>query len=223
MGEPFPVPQQPNSLFQLARAASLPDMVHMGIGYDIHPLVTGRKLVLGGVEIPHSHGLEGHSDADALMHAVCDAILGAMGEPDIGHYFKNTDPRWQRAPSKIFLQEAARQVGFHQGRLINVDATIIAEEPKVAQYIQQMKFNIAQALSLNVRRIGIKATTNETSMSIKAEISWKRRTETGEKLQFYARRFGGEWRFHVRSRRFEDWQPLDPRMIRERYPEAHLP
>jgi 2-C-methyl-D-erythritol 2,4-cyclodiphosphate synthase len=136
-------------------------MIHVGIGYDIHPLVEGRKLFLGGVEIPHPKGLAGHSDADALMHAICDAILGALGEPDIGHFFKNTDPRWQNVASRVFLQEAARQVVFHQGRLVNVDATVIAEEPKIAPYLQRMKFNVAEALNLNVRRVGIKATTNE--------------------------------------------------------------
>jgi 2-C-methyl-D-erythritol 2,4-cyclodiphosphate synthase len=136
-------------------------MIHVGIGYDIHPLVAGRKLILGGVEIPHSKGLEGHSDADALMHAICDAILGALGEPDIGHFFKNTDPRWQNAASRVFLQEAARQITFHQGRLINIDATVLAEEPKIAPHLQKMKLNIAEALNLNVRRVGIKATTNE--------------------------------------------------------------
>ncbi len=137
-------------------------MIHVGIGYDIHRFGEGRKLVLGGVEIPHDRGLEGHSDADALMHAICDAILGALGEPDIGHFFKNTDPRWRNAPSRVFLQEVARQIEFHQGRLVNVDATVIAETPKLAPYVQQMKFNIASALGANVKRIGVKATTNET-------------------------------------------------------------
>lgn len=136
-------------------------MIRVGIGYDIHPLVEGRKLILGGVEIPHHRGLEGHSDADALMHAICDAILGALGENDIGHFFKNTDPRWQNVASSVFLQEAARQVAFHQGRLVNIDATLIAQEPKVAPYVQRMKFNIAEALNLNVRHVGVKATTNE--------------------------------------------------------------
>lgn len=136
-------------------------MIHVGIGYDIHPLVAGRKLVLGGVEIPHPKGLDGHSDADALMHAICDAILGALGEPDIGHFFKNTDPRWHNVASRVFLQEAARQVVFHQGRLINIDATVLAEEPKIAPHLQHMKINIAEALGLNIRRVGVKATTNE--------------------------------------------------------------
>src|SRR6185503_19077176 len=87
-------------------------MNHVGVGYDVHQLVEGRKLILGGVEIPHSKGLDGHSDADVLMHALCDAVLGALGESDIGHFFPNTDPRWKGAPSKVFLQEASRQVTF---------------------------------------------------------------------------------------------------------------
>jgi 2-C-methyl-D-erythritol 2,4-cyclodiphosphate synthase len=136
-------------------------MNHIGIGYDVHRLAEGRKLVLGGVEIPHSKGLDGHSDADVLMHAVCDAILGAMGEKDIGHLFPNTDPRWHNAPSRLFLKEVARQVSFHDGRVINVDATLIAEEPKISAYIAAMKENIARELDLNPRRVGVKATTNE--------------------------------------------------------------
>ncbi len=136
-------------------------MVHVGIGYDVHALVEGRRLILGGVEIPHLKGLEGHSDADALMHAVCDAILGALGEGDIGHFFPNTDPRWRGAPSRVFLEEAARQVGFRQGKIVNVDATIIAQEPKLAPHLQAMKANVAAALGLETRQVGIKATTNE--------------------------------------------------------------
>lgn len=136
-------------------------MVHVGTGYDVHAFAEGRKLVLGGVEIPHAKGLDGHSDADVLMHAICDAILGALGEVDIGHFFPNTDPRWKGAPSKVFLQEAARQIGFRQGRLINVDATIIAQAPKVYPHIADMKLRIAEALGINLKRVGIKATTNE--------------------------------------------------------------
>lgn len=136
-------------------------MIHVGIGYDVHQLVAGRKLVLGGVEIPFAKGLDGHSDADVLMHAVCDAILGALGELDIGHFFPNTDPRWRGVPSKTFLQEAARQITFREGRLVNVDATMIAQEPKLAPFIASMKENIAAALSVNMRMIGIKVTTNE--------------------------------------------------------------
>ncbi len=136
-------------------------MVHVGIGYDVHALVEGRRLILAGVEIPHRKGLEGHSDADALMHAVCDAILGALGEGDIGHFFPNTDPRWRGAPSRVFLEEAARQVAFRQGKIVNVDATIIAQEPKLAPHIEAMKANVAAALGLETRQVGIKATTNE--------------------------------------------------------------
>src|SRR5262245_37505775 len=133
----------------------------VGIGYDVHRLVEGRKLVLGGVEIPHGKGLEGHSDADVLMHAICDAVLGALGEPDIGHFFPNTDERWRNAPSKVFLQEAARQAAFRSGSIVNVDATLIAQEPKVAPHVHAMKVNVAAALGLNIARVGIKATTNE--------------------------------------------------------------
>ena len=136
-------------------------MNHAGIGYDVHPLVPGRKLVLGGVEIPHNKGLDGHSDADALMHAICDAVLGTLGEGDIGHFFPDSDPRWRGAASKLFLQEAARQVIFRNGRIINVDATVIAQQPKLMPYAAAMKRNIAEALGIHPRRVGIKATTNE--------------------------------------------------------------
>jgi 2-C-methyl-D-erythritol 2,4-cyclodiphosphate synthase len=136
-------------------------MVHVGIGYDVHAFAEGRKLILGGVEIPHPFGLDGHSDADVLMHAICDAVLGALGEVDIGHFFPNTDPRWKGAPSKVFLEEASRQALFRNGRIVNVDATIIAQEPKIFPHLDKMKLNIAEALALNVRHVGIKATTNE--------------------------------------------------------------
>jgi 2-C-methyl-D-erythritol 2,4-cyclodiphosphate synthase len=134
-------------------------MVHVGIGYDVHQLVAGRKLILGGVDIPHTKGLDGHSDADALMHAICDAVLGALGEEDIGHFFPNTDPRWQGAPSRVFLEEAARQALQRNGRIVNVDATIIAQAPKIYPHIAGK--NIAEALGLRECQVGIKATTNE--------------------------------------------------------------
>jgi len=133
----------------------------VGIGYDVHQLVAGRKLVLGGVEIPHAKGLEGHSDADVLMHAICDAVLGAIGEGDIGTFFPNTDPQWRGAPSRNFLQEAARQVAARNGRIINVDASVIAQQPRIGPHIGPMKKHIAAALGLDPRRVGIKATTNE--------------------------------------------------------------
>jgi 2-C-methyl-D-erythritol 2,4-cyclodiphosphate synthase len=136
-------------------------MVNVGIGYDVHQLVTGRPLFLGGVEIPHPKGLDGHSDADALMHAICDALLGAIGEEDIGHFFPNTDPRWRGVPSRIFLEEAARQIAARRGRIVNVDATVIAQAPKIYPHIQQMKERIAMALGVTEKQIGVKATTNE--------------------------------------------------------------
>jgi 2-C-methyl-D-erythritol 2,4-cyclodiphosphate synthase len=113
------------------------------------------------VEIPNRKGLDGHSDADALMHAICDAVLGALGEGDIGQFFPNSDPRWRDAPSKLFLQEAARQVIFHQGRIINVDATVIAQQPRLMPHAEAMKRNIAEALGIQPRKVGVKATTNE--------------------------------------------------------------
>jgi len=136
-------------------------MVHVGIGYDVHQLAAGRRLVLGGVEIPHTKGLDGHSDADALMHAICDAVLGAIGEEDIGHFFPNTDPRWKGVPSKIFLEEAAKQTVKRGGRIVNVDATVIAQAPKIYPHIREMKRRIAIALGVPEKKIGIKATTNE--------------------------------------------------------------
>lgn len=136
-------------------------MVHVGMGYDVHRLAPGRKCVLGGVEIPHDRGLEGHSDADVLMHAICDAVLGALGEADIGRFFPDTDPKWKDAPSSIFLEEAARQVRLRNGRIVNIDSTLIAQEPRIAPHVAAMKENIARALGIEPRRVGVKATTNE--------------------------------------------------------------
>jgi 2-C-methyl-D-erythritol 2,4-cyclodiphosphate synthase len=136
-------------------------MTHVGIGYDVHRLVLGRKVILGGVEIPFEKGLDGHSDADVLMHAVCDAILGAIGLRDIGTFFPNTDPRWKDAPSRRFLHEAAQQVNFKEGRIVNIDATVIAQQPKIGPHVEKMKENIAAALGINITKVGVKATTNE--------------------------------------------------------------
>lgn len=136
-------------------------MVRMGIGYDVHALKAVETLVLGGVAIPHPKGLAGHSDADVLMHAVCDAVLGAVGAGDIGQFFPNDDPMWQGAASRIFLEEARRQVEFRRGVLVNVDATVIAERPQLSPYVLEMKRNIAEALKLSPDRVGVKATTNE--------------------------------------------------------------
>lgn len=136
-------------------------MNRVGIGYDVHRLAAGHALVLGGVTLPHPTGLLGHSDADVLMHAICDAVLGALGERDIGHFFPNTDPRWAGVASRVFLEEAARQIAFKSGKLINVDATLIAQEPKIAPHIDAMRKNIAAALNVSLGSIGLKATTNE--------------------------------------------------------------
>jgi 2-C-methyl-D-erythritol 2,4-cyclodiphosphate synthase len=136
-------------------------MTRCGIGYDAHRLVAGRKLVLGGVEIPHPVGLEGHSDADVLCHAIADALLGAIGESDIGHHFPNTD-EGIRGISSIAILERVREVLSKQNaRTVNVDATLIAEAPKIAPHIPAMREMIARALQLDGKRISIKATTNE--------------------------------------------------------------
>ena len=137
-------------------------MNRVGLGYDVHQLKDNRPLILGGVEIPHERGLDGHSDADVIMHAICDAILGALGEGDIGSFFPPSDPHWKDASSKIFLEEAAKQIKKQNGRLINIDAMLIAEAPKISPYIPEMKNNIANALGVSTKDIGIKATTNET-------------------------------------------------------------
>lgn len=158
---PIPSSTPHFSLSPRAAPAILWCMIRVGIGYDVHALAPGRKLVLGGVEIPHATGLEGHSDADALMHAICDAVLGALGEGDIGTFFPNTDPRWRGAPSKIFLQEAARQVASRKGSINNIDATVMAQRPKIAPHIAAMKAQIAAALGIDPQRVGLKATTNE--------------------------------------------------------------
>ncbi len=136
-------------------------MIHVGIGYDVHRLVEGRKLFLGGVEIPHSKGLEGHSDADVLIHALCDALFGAMGMGDIGTFFPNTDARWTNASSITFLHEAVRILQLHSGRVVNVDTTLIAQEPKLTPHMRTMKHKLSEALEIHPERVAIKATTNE--------------------------------------------------------------
>lgn len=137
-------------------------MIATGIGYDVHRLVAGRTLVLGGVEIPHPLGLEGHSDADVLCHAIADAILGAAGEPDIGHLFPNTDPSIRGISSLEILRRVRAVLEEKSIRLHNIDATLIAEEPKISPHLTLMKERVGNALSLPPSRIGIKATTNET-------------------------------------------------------------
>lgn len=136
-------------------------MTRCGIGYDAHRLVTGRRLILGGVEIPHTHGLEGHSDADVLSHAIADALLGAIGENDIGHHFPNNDDGI-RGISSIAILKRVRELLDSQGaRPVNVDATLIAEAPKIAPHLAAMREQIAGALGIATGRVSIKATTNE--------------------------------------------------------------
>ncbi len=136
-------------------------MNRVGIGYDVHRLVEGRKLILGGVEISHSLGLEGHSDADVLCHAIADALLGAIGEHDIGHHFPNTDESI-RGISSLDILRRVRDLLAHKGAQINnVDAMLIAQAPKVGPHIDEMRANIAAALLCAAAQIGIKATTNE--------------------------------------------------------------
>ncbi|KAB2640618.1 MAG: 2-C-methyl-D-erythritol 2,4-cyclodiphosphate synthase [Verrucomicrobia bacterium] len=132
-----------------------------GIGYDVHSLATHRALVLGGVTIPHSHGLDGHSDADVLCHAIADAILGALGEPDIGYFFPPDDPACKDM-SSLKILEKCRELAVAGGyQIINVDSTLIAEAPKIQPYREAMRCNIGKALGIDPARVGIKATTNE--------------------------------------------------------------
>ncbi|MDP6860247.1 MAG: 2-C-methyl-D-erythritol 2,4-cyclodiphosphate synthase [Verrucomicrobiales bacterium] len=132
-----------------------------GIGYDVHRLVEGRPLILGGVHIPWDKGLDGHSDADVLSHAIADAILGAVGAPDIGYFFPPTDESIKGISSLSILQKTAEEVATRGGKIINIDSSLIAEEPKILTHADAMKKNIAQALGLEMDQIGIKATTNE--------------------------------------------------------------
>jgi 2-C-methyl-D-erythritol 2,4-cyclodiphosphate synthase len=148
--------------FDLPHESHSTPMNLTGIGYDVHRFADGRKLVLGGVTIPHERGLEGHSDADVLCHAIADAILGAIGERDIGHHFPNTDPKCAGMSSLTILHRVIELVRSVDGRVVNIDATLIAEAPKIAPHIDAMKINIGRELGLPLRRVGIKGTTNET-------------------------------------------------------------
>ncbi len=136
-------------------------MNRIGHGFDVHRLVEGRRLILGGVDIPYSLGLLGHSDADVLLHAICDALLGALGEGDIGRHFPDSDPAYKGISSLSLLRhvmDLARQRGYGIG---NLDATVIAQSPKLATYIRQMVVNIADACGTGIERVNVKATTTE--------------------------------------------------------------
>jgi 2-C-methyl-D-erythritol 2,4-cyclodiphosphate synthase len=133
----------------------------VGIGFDVHQLVAGRKLILGGIHIPHYQGLAGHSDADVLVHALCDALLGAAGLGDIGRHFPDGDPQYKNIYSIELLKEVGRMLTERAFEIVNIDATVIAQQPKLAPYASDMKSALAAALSINTGKINIKATTTE--------------------------------------------------------------
>lgn len=137
-------------------------MIATGIGYDVHRLVADRPLILGGVKMEHLLGLEGHSDADVLCHAIADALLGAAGEPDIGHMFPNTDPSIRGISSLEILRRVTARLAELGITIHNIDATVIAEEPRISPHLAAMKTNVGGALGLPASRVGIKATTNES-------------------------------------------------------------
>jgi 2-C-methyl-D-erythritol 2,4-cyclodiphosphate synthase len=135
--------------------------IRVGEGWDVHALVPGRKLILGGVEIEHSAGLLGHSDADVLLHAITDAVLGAAGLGDIGRHFPDTDAQFKGANSSVLLQEAMRRVRAHGWELVNVDSTIVAQAPKLAPYMAAINAGVAQALGVALDQVNVKAKTAE--------------------------------------------------------------
>lgn len=136
-------------------------MMRIGIGIDIHPLVAGRKLIIGGVEIPYDKGLDGHSDADVLLHAICDALLGAAALGDIGKYFPNTNPAFKDIDSQTLLKKVRQLLERQNYKPVNVDAMLLLEKPKIAPFIPQMRKNIARCLHLELDSVSIKATTSE--------------------------------------------------------------
>jgi 2-C-methyl-D-erythritol 2,4-cyclodiphosphate synthase len=135
--------------------------LRIGEGWDVHQLVEGRPLVLGGITVPHTHGLLGHSDADALLHALTDALLGAAGLGDIGRHFPDTDAAFKGADSTVLLAEAARRVRAEGWEVVNVDSTIVAQAPKLAPHIPAMRERIAQVLGIEPERVNVKAKTAE--------------------------------------------------------------
>ena len=135
--------------------------MRIGQGFDVHALVGGRRLVMGGVEIPHAKGLAGHSDADVLLHAICDALLGAAALGDIGMHFPDNDPKYAEIDSRELLRSVAKKVGLAGYRIVNVDATIIAQAPRMAPHVPKMIGNIAADLGLNPSQVNVKATTTE--------------------------------------------------------------
>ena len=135
--------------------------MRIGFGYYVHKFAKKRKLILGGVDIPHFTGLLGHSDADVLLHAICDSLLGAAGLNDIGYYFPNTDIKWKDISSLILLEECFKMLKKKKMKIINIDCTILLEEPKIKPYIDKMKENICKVLKIKKEQIAIKSTTSE--------------------------------------------------------------
>ena len=135
--------------------------LRIGNGYDVHRLVDGRKLILGGIDIPHSKGLLGHSDADVLVHAILDSIIGALGLGDIGRHFPDTDEKYSGISSLLLLEKIADLVSEKSAKILNLDSIIVAQKPKLLPYIDQMRVNIANALGIDVSCVNIKATTEE--------------------------------------------------------------
>jgi 2-C-methyl-D-erythritol 2,4-cyclodiphosphate synthase len=135
--------------------------VRIGQGLDVHAFATGRKLKIGGVEIPHHKGLAGHSDADVLLHAICDAMLGAAGLGDIGHHYPDTDPAFSEIDSRKLLRDVAHKLAGLKLKVVNVDATIVAEGPRMAPHVKRMAGNIAADLGIEASAVNIKATTTE--------------------------------------------------------------
>jgi 2-C-methyl-D-erythritol 2,4-cyclodiphosphate synthase len=136
-------------------------MLRIGHGYDIHRIVPGRPLILGGVRFATDYGLDGHSDADVLTHAICDALLGAAGLPDIGHFFPNTDPAWKGADSQDLLRRVVAELRTRGFAPVNLDATVVAEKPKLQPQLAAMKAALSLSTGLAPELIGLKATTNE--------------------------------------------------------------
>ena len=135
--------------------------LRIGHGYDIHRIIAGRPMILGGVRFETDYGLDGHSDADCLTHAICDALLGAAALPDIGHFFPNTDPAYKNIDSQILLQRVTAELATRGWRIVNLDASLIAEKPKIYPRLAEMKAALARSTGLDVTQIGLKATTNE--------------------------------------------------------------
>jgi 2-C-methyl-D-erythritol 2,4-cyclodiphosphate synthase len=136
-------------------------MTKVGLGVDVHAFEAGRPCILGGVNIPHPRGLKGHSDADALVHAIMDALLGAAGERDIGHFFPDTDPKWEGADSLGMLERVREVLAAKKAVIHNVDATVVAQEPRLSPHLPAMLANLSRALGIPADRIAVKATTSE--------------------------------------------------------------